>query len=800
MAAWVGWVPPLLSALFAAWCGNLLGGVTGAGSATALAALLAWPAAWPGCWRDPLRLGRVGRLAPLALWLIVAASAWGSAVPRAGLEAVVLLPAFLWLPATVARCWEAEAARRVGARAMAAAVALLAAWALAGGALRDAPVAAAPASAALREGAAGLVPLLAPLGHHTLLAVWLATLLPLAALPLREKGAWRWLGAAAVGLGVAAVVAGRSLAGGAALGCEALLAPLWLQSLGPLGLEPAAASGRRRSRRWLSAALLLAGLALLAAQLPRIERIAAGRDPSALARSVYVRAGWQGWRERPWLGWGPGSVPWTAAWFLAPRPGFNPWGEAVGELHSLPVELAYETGALGLLGALGLAGAFLLRRRSERRTARDPAWLAAGWLGLAGAFVAWLGTGAVAVAALPLALAVAAGAALAGGGAPARTAEPRGEGSRKSAAEPRAGGPKGREPGDAEPEDGGLGVGPERAGPAGVHPAGVRPEAFGPESTAAAASEAAAPTAGAHGPDARAPAAAGTGAAPRRRAPGGRRSHGVAIRVYALVAAAALLAPELARWHYDRAVTAAQGGRRQAAATELAAAVRLDPGFPLYRMRLAMLQDGGTAGRSAAAALALRAARDARGVGLLWLVAGVFGRSDGELWAPAALEQGCALDPLAPFPPFYLMASAPEAAPAPRLGARALLAEPRLAAATFWEGRELLFRGALEEVRRWPGVDAGWKLALLRVAPPPESRRGPAVRLGLAIDLAGFTQATSLHLFRRLPWPTLWPLVALREPLLARLGLPPATSLRGAAGGAGASLGRGNCGRAPGGS
>jgi len=38
----------------------------------------------------------------------------------------------------------------------------------------------------------------------------------------------------------------------------------------------------------------------------------------------------------------------TAA-FLQPVPGVNPWGEAVGELHSLPVQIGYETGATGLL-------------------------------------------------------------------------------------------------------------------------------------------------------------------------------------------------------------------------------------------------------------------------------------------------------------------------------------------------------------------------------------------------------------------------------------------------------------------
>ncbi|HXO43182.1 MAG TPA: hypothetical protein VN999_17160 [Thermoanaerobaculia bacterium] len=698
MAAWVGLVPALLAALYAGWCGNLLGGVTAAGSTTALAALLLTLGAFAGPWRDPLRLGRTWRLAPLGLWLAAAVSAWLSPVPRAGLVAVVLLPAYLSLSGAFARCWESEAARRVGARGMAAAVALLAGWALIaelrGG---ESTAAAAAAMAAGPQGAApALGGTLAPLGHHTLLATWLATLLPVALLPLREKSGWRWLGAGAGVLGVAGMLVGRSLAGGAAVACEALIAAVWLAGRSRGAAGPSTdrggrdgpggdGAGGRGLRRRLAVALALLGLALAASQLPRLARIAARRDASALARAVYIEAGWQGWRERPWLGWGPGSAPWTAAWFLAPRPGLNPWGEAVGELHTLPVHLAYETGALGLLCLLATAGAFLGRRWAERRTAADPGLLAAGCLSFAGAGIAWLGTAAVAVSALPLALAAAAGAALAGG-------------------------------------------------------------------------------------------AAGTPAARTGPRPAPAWLNGPAC-VYALVAGAALLAPQLARWHYDRAVAASQSGRHPAALSELAAAVRLDPAFPLYRLRLALLRDGG-AGESGAAALAWRAARDGQGIGLAWLAAGILGRAEGEVWAPAALEQACALDPLSPFPPFYLMASAPDAAAAPRLGARALLAEPRLMAATFWEGREPLFRRVVEEVRRWPGVDAGWKLALLAAAPSPSSRRGTVARQELIIDGGGFTQATSLHLFRRLPWLARWPLLRLRTSVVDRLVLPPATALR----------------------
>ena len=100
-----GLVPSLLLALFGAWCGTFAWGATWQGSAAAALSLLG-VLAWAGSpWRDPLRLGATGRFLPAALWIAVAASAWASPAPRAGWQAVVLLPAFLAFPGTVNRCW-----------------------------------------------------------------------------------------------------------------------------------------------------------------------------------------------------------------------------------------------------------------------------------------------------------------------------------------------------------------------------------------------------------------------------------------------------------------------------------------------------------------------------------------------------------------------------------------------------------------------------------------------------------------------------------------------------------------------
>jgi hypothetical protein len=616
-----GLIPPLLLALFGAWCGTFAWGPSwpaSAAGALALLGALLWIAP---PWRDPLRLGSTGQLLPWALWIALAASAWASPVPRAGWVALILLPAFLALPGAVERCWRRERDRRWGLRALSLTVTGVSLWALvdwlALGSSRPAM----------------------PLGHHNLLAAWLVILLPLAVLPAREPGPWRFLGLAAGGLAAGTVLASRSLAGCAALGVAALLA---------FGFR---AGRSRRWRAWL--ALLAAALLVSLIQLPRVLRIAAGTDPSARARGAYMAAGVRGFAARPLLGWGPGSVPWTAAAFLEPVPGVNPWGESVGELHSLPVQIGYETGATGLLLVAGLAVLFFVRRVTEREEGRDPALLLGGLLGLGGGAVAALGSGAVAMTALPLAAAVAAGAALAGSG--------------------------------------------------------------------------------------------------RGKA---RRSSRLPARIYALAALAALTPLELARWHYDRARAGGADGE-----AELAAAMRLDPQFPLYPMRLALLRSGRPGERRPAAALARRAAGLGGATPSLWLVAGVLGYAADAPWAGSALEKACALDPLDPFPPFYAMLVGRTGSAAPAEGAQALLNDPGLATAVFWDRHPDLFAGALSAVRGWPGVDAGWKEAFFAAAPPSG---GAISTVGLEID-AVESESLSLTAFRRRPWPAGWSLVQVRK-------------------------------------
>ena len=375
-------VPALLLALFAGYAGTFVGAASASGAILghlALGLLLLAFAGWAAS-ADPLGLGPTGRYLAFALALSVLASLFASPVPRAGRLGVPVALAIVLLAPVLARGFSAHRSRAVLLVAVVVggvAAYALAAW-LAGSSTRPA----------------------LPLGHHGLLAGWLAMLLPLAALPAagdpgEHPARWRrGVGAGAVLLGLAALLAARSAAGLLAVAAEAGVAALW--------------GGERRRRRALGLAALALGLALV----PRAFSILGGQDPSAAARRVYWQAGLSGWAERPLLGWGPGSTPWTLSPHLAPVPGANPPGEAVGDLHSLPLTLGYELGGTGLLLALGMAFAFGRARLREERTAPDPL-RRAGLLGLLGGAIAALGSGAWSVPALPVAALVATGAALA---------------------------------------------------------------------------------------------------------------------------------------------------------------------------------------------------------------------------------------------------------------------------------------------------------------------------------------------------------------------------------------------------
>lgn len=645
-------LPALLLACFAFWSGTFPGAAAfpsgPAGQVLVLAAALLGAAGW----RDPLGLGKSGRWLVAALLAAVALSLWASPVARAGRVGVWLLPAYLLLAPFVARCWSTERRREIGLTAWCAVVAATALWAI------GEQIHQSTSRAAM------------PLGHHNLLAAFLVITLPLAVPALSRRGLARGVAVLAIVAGVVALVETRSFLGGATLAVLAL-----------------AGASRFERARHLVLGLALLGLVLL---VPRGAAIVRGEDSSASARQVYLRAGWQGATERPIVGWGPGSTPWTLALHLRPLPGVNPPGEVVGEMHSLPLALAYELGFPGLALAAGVTGLFFLRRWRARGAAVDRGLVEAGLAGLAGFLLTALGGAQLSVTALPLAAMLAAGAALAGAGA-------------------------------AE---------------------GGSPDALS----------------------------------------GGRRwsLYGRVVPVWLYTAGAFLALLPLARAQafYERA---AELRVRAQAAPLVARAMALDPEFPLYRARWAWSAEAPAATR---AVEAIAAARAAQGVTALWLRAGALALEAGRLdLAREALQQAMALDPLSGFAPFQLATLGGEGGAPVDCAARALVAEPRFAAASFWRGRAALARQALERLEQWDGIDVGWRAEMLKQA----SQAAPVVRPADAppvdeVDLAAQIDSTpalavSLHLFRRSAWPADIARIRVERAGVRRVKVPSAAAL-----------------------
>jgi hypothetical protein len=642
-------LPALLLACFAFWSGTFPGSASFPAGAVGQGLVLAAALLGAGSWRDPLRLGPSGRWLPWALFAAVALSLFASPVPRAGRVGAVLLPAFLLVPPFVARCWSTERRRELGLLAWSAVVGATAVWAIVEQLRQSGPRAA------------------MPLGHHNLLAVFLVITLPLAALGLRRSGPGRWVALGAVIAGVVALAETRSFLSGAVLALLAL-----------------ASAARFERARHLVLGLAFLALALL---VPRAAAILRGEDSSSAARMVYLRAGVEGATQRAVVGWGPGSTAWTLAAHLRPLPAVNPPGEVVGEMHSLPVELAYELGLPGLALASALAGIFLLRRWRGRKAALDPGLMAAGVAGLGGFFLTGIGAAPLAVTALPLAALLAAGAALAGEGAPDEAAA-RNQGLRE-----------------------------------------------------------------------------------------------LPVWLYTAAALFLLLPVVRAQALYERA---AKLRERSEVTPILARAVALDPQFALYRARWAWSAEAPLPERAGAA---IAAARSAQGVAALWLRAGALALEAGRMeLAREAFERAMALDPLSGFAPFHLAALSADGESGTDCSARALLAEPRLAAASAWRGRQAQRLAALERIGRWPGIDAGWKAELRKQAALalPELQNGVTpdeVELAAQIDTTP-ALAVSLHLFRRSPWPAGVARIRVERAGVRQMKLPSAAALSESAGSA----------------
>jgi len=608
-------LPALLAILFAAWCGTFHGGASAGAALAGDVVLLACALAAAPRLRDPLELGRGAEVLPWALLGVVIASTATSPVPRASLETLALLPAVVALPAAVAGWWSDATRRRNGQRSLALVGAGVSSWSLADAAVTGSWRAA------------------VPLGHHGALAVWLLFLLPFAAATARERGAWRVAGVLASAACVAAIVATRSIAGAAFLVVQ--MAMLWRHS---------------RARWWMVAGAAAVGTA---ASVRRLVSIVEGGDASLLARSAYWTAGAIGLRQRPSLGWGPGSVGWTIGEHLHAAPGRNPPGEVVSYLHFLPLDLAYQIGIAGALLASAAAAAFLIARRRESLGAEDPALLDA-------ALASFLpGIGALCVAGFQPLRATVVAAAIAAGAALAATANRR--------------------------------------------------------------------------------------AAPADRA---RRASRLIVLLYTACALGLLVPVRRAQHDYDLARIDPQPFER------LDRAASEDAAFPLYAARRAWASIGDSSSDPRVGGEALRAAERAPGVAAFWLAAGMLGADAGSSWSASALRHACDLDPLGALAPFRLMTIERDPAAAAVAGARALVAEPRLAAALDWSGRPSLYLEAIELIRRWPGLAPAWRDRAAGVFASLSPARGAnARRFSLELDGEAST-SLSLFVFRRLPWPS----------------------------------------------
>ena len=214
-----------------------------------------------------------------------------------------------------------------------------------------------PARAAGRPWAEALaIPNANPLGHYlytagfaVLAAPWLAAL----GLTAPRRGVRAvWLGAA--GLAAALVVTSSSRGGVVALLVAlACAAAFWLA-------RPAVP----RSRLLLAvgglglAALLVVGLNPRLRDFLRQGRWSALASESNAQHLAMLDAGWLMGRDRPWIGYGPATVPLVYPRYRAQLPGGT---ENVLQLHDAPLQFWAELGAPGLL-ALGLLLAGVIGR------------------------------------------------------------------------------------------------------------------------------------------------------------------------------------------------------------------------------------------------------------------------------------------------------------------------------------------------------------------------------------------------------------------------------------------------------
>jgi O-antigen ligase len=185
-----------------------------------------------------------------------------------------------------------------------------------------------------------------PLGHSNYTAGLMLLGLPwLGRLAWHHRGPWRSAAFLAMGLALLNLFTSGSRGG--------------LLGLAALGVTSVAVArpGWKRFSLWASGAVLIAFL--FAAANPRIRALLGPGDPSAesnlstVQRTAMLQAGAMMGRDRPLLGWGPGTTPLAYPRY---RHALEGGAENVLQLHSTPLQFWAETGAAGLLAAMAMAG------------------------------------------------------------------------------------------------------------------------------------------------------------------------------------------------------------------------------------------------------------------------------------------------------------------------------------------------------------------------------------------------------------------------------------------------------------
>jgi len=195
-----------------------------------------------------------------------------------------------------------------------------------------------------------------PLGHANYTAGLALLMLPLfSALAVREPGPRRigWLVATVLALVMLLTSGSR----GGLVGFIVLV----------IVHVPALARALRWKLGWVILIGVLAVVAVLAGN-PRTRTLLSGASGRAtlrmsdVQRSAMVEAGVRMGRDRPLLGWGPGTTPLAYPTY---REDLDGGVENVLQLHRTPVQLWAELGAGGLLAGLVLVGLALLATRTS---------------------------------------------------------------------------------------------------------------------------------------------------------------------------------------------------------------------------------------------------------------------------------------------------------------------------------------------------------------------------------------------------------------------------------------------------